>query len=331
MHPQNSDRNYFTGDYSLMDLSSGAEAHAFYFKFVHKMGLYQDPAHKDTFSKIFPQKLKWQGVGNFELSKGMASGAVWTTLMNTVLNAVFSTFGTFRAWLQAQGFIGSRLQYALYDTAMFDQFLKRTDYHGAFAGDDSVIAICGDHGYLDASIRQYTRSLGYILKFKNTRNSANADFLGCNPIRVVNVSTNSVVHTMAPQPHRFFNTFGWARVRPKHPREHAAGVAYGWNTALAHVPVYGQLTRVQMSDVDLAVCMKEWDEFSEGWRGYCSTLGRPTGALRANEDTYTDLARAWHVGVHVVQRLEQELATIASLPVYVGTPAAHAIMRGSAL
>lgn len=331
MHPQNSDRNYFTGDYSLMDLSSGAEAHAFYFNFVHKMGLYQDPAHKDTFSKIFPQKLTWQGVGKFELSKGMASGAVWTTLMNTVLNAVFSTFGTFRAWLQAQGFIGNRIYYALHDTALFDQFLKLTDYHGAFAGDDSVIAICGDHGYLDASIRQYTRSLGYILKFKNTRNSANADFLGCNPIRVVNISTNSVVHTMAPQPHRFFNTFGWARVRPKHPREHAAGVAYGWNTALAHVPVYGQLTRVQMSDVDLAVCKKEWDEFSESWRGYCSNLGRPTGALRANEDTYTDLARAWHVGVHVVQRLEQELATIASLPVYVGTPAAHAIMRGSAL
>ncbi len=82
-----------------MDNSHGAAAHAYFFKVMHKAGFFQHSQVREVFRRLFPQTCVWKGFGTAVVHKGMASGAVWTTLMNTILNAMMSQYAGHKAWV----------------------------------------------------------------------------------------------------------------------------------------------------------------------------------------------------------------------------------------
>jgi hypothetical protein len=308
-------------DATLYDLCHGPEAHAFFFKVMRKAGFFQTPEHAKVFSRMFPQTCKWQGLGTFVTLGGMASGAVWTTLMNTIINGLTTTYASHRA--SGAG--------ALHD------FLAASRYRAAYAGDDSATYGVGLLA-LESKVVSTLSSLGYIFKSTPAASLWRMGFLGCTPMACERWTEGrwAFAITMVPIPHRFLTTLGWALDEPADPRAHCAGVGLGWYASLGHVPGYGALVANmaaaggvtfgptgQVETVPEQVksacdaAFGSWAEFSAS--ANTSSLWRPT------PDSVSTLAMAWGVSTSVIAAFAADCAACTTFPSYLGTPSVHAV------
>lgn len=220
-----------SSDYTLMDNSHGADAHAWFFNVMRRAGFFRTKQHAAFWETIFPQTVKWPKVGTFVLEKGMASGAVWTTLLNTLLNGCQTLYSHHRAWADSHNTSVFALGSSLAD------FLFATGYRAIHSGDDGVAVGVGLRAGSPRAAA-IVKALGYKIKvdFSTT-------FLGCDPIPCERFCEGQWqrAYCMVPVPHRFLVTLGWALETPPDPKSYVAGVGVGWVPSLSHLPGYGPL------------------------------------------------------------------------------------------
>lgn len=319
-------------DYTLFDNSHGAEAHAFFFRLLRRAGFFNDPLFAEVWAQIFPQKVSWPGVGTFEVLKGMASGATWTTIMNTVLNALITTFIHHKA---RAGSTWARQRSAL------AAFVASARYSGTHSGDDGCalgLGLRSHASFLTAEQRRF----GYSVKVEFS-----TTFLGCDPIpcdRWTDTSGWQRAYLMVPQPHRELVTLGWSQKQPTHPTTYLSGVGLGWAPTQGHLPVYRHLVR-KMAACDGSLVGGPLSEtptivptaraaaacasYSGKWAEYSAAFSTRT-RWRCNCETLPALSRAWGVSENVILAADADMAEIAGFPCYIGTPAIHAIMASVA-
>jgi hypothetical protein len=324
--------SFISRDFTLFDMSHGADAHFFFFSVMRRAGYFKSHEQAEIFSHIFPQKVMWAGRGLFTLDKGMASGAVWTTLMNTLLNGLLTTYASHRAWAKTNPHWHHTL----------GRFFSETKYRATYAGDDSATM---GRGLLaqETQVLQVLRDLGYVVKSTSVPSVESMDFLGCQPIPCGRV-LSGVVHRamcMVPVPHRFLTTLGWALKPPSRPDLHCAGVGIGWLPSLSHIPGYGQLlvamarsagntvrfTPGATAVVDSYVpgqreCISD---LFDAWRDY-SASALSSGSWVFTPESTMALARAWRVSPDDLLAFDIEMSQLPAMPCYVGTPSLCKIM-----
>jgi hypothetical protein len=330
-------QDHISRDFTLFDNSHGPEAHAFFFNVMARAGFFRSEDHETTWANLFPQTVNWSGVGRFVVAKGMASGAVWTTLMNTLINGVLTLYSLHKAWAEAKRLVSWH--------GTLSAFLSDTNYRAAHAGDDGVV-IGRRLKCHEARAVKVISELGYSVKTEFS-----TDFLGCSPIpclRKVSAIGEpprwEEAYCMVPVPHRFLTTLGWALERPTHPAAHCAGVGLGWLGALSHIPGYGPLL------AGMASCNKSRVSFSPGESAQLLTLGRQDALARANftrgwaeyspslatkwnwavgPRTVSALCQAWHISAQTLAAFHSDMLSIPSFPCYIGTAAVHEVMSSS--
>lgn len=319
-------------DFTLMDNSHGADAHAFFFSVMRKAGFFQTRQHAEVWAGLFPQVVRWPGVGRFQVEKGMASGAVWTTIMNTLINGTTTLYTLHKTWAENHS-------KGAWWRSTLDEFLADTMYRAVHAGDDGTVVGRRLKELSSASLLKMT-TLGYKVKC-----DFNTSFLGCDPVPCLRLEGGQWVrrYCMVPVPHRFLNTLGWSLETPTHPARHVAGVGIGWLPSLSHLPGYGPLLRgmagangSQVSGpLGLTAELRTRREDAlasealfSSWREYSAAAG--TKAVWAcGPDTASALAMAWKVSLADVLAFDEDMCKIPSFPCYIGTASVHRVMAGS--
>jgi hypothetical protein len=321
-------------DFTLMDNSHGAAAHVFFYRVMRKAGFFCHSQVAEVFRRLFPQTCVWKGLGTVVVHKGMASGAVWTTLMNTLLNGLMSQFAGHKAW-SARSKIPFNPKTA-----------RVADYHGAtrivaaYQGDDSAtmgIGIAVDEPEICAVLAQ----LGYLVKSERVRTVWELGFLGCTPMHCYRRLANGEVVqaiSMVPMPHRFLTSLGWSLDAPADPALHCGAVGFGWYKALAHVPGYGPLLQ-SMAVAGGAVdnhegltpsrsMLETWNKLSAPWAEYCGSLGS-SASFFASPLTVATLAEGWRTSPDTVMAFHAQMCAVPSFPCLIGTAEVRAICLGS--
>lgn len=320
-----------SSDFTLMDNSHGPHMHALFFRILKRAGFFRTRQHLDAWVALFPQTVTWPSMGTFAINKGMASGAVWTTILNTLCNGLTSAYTYHKAWSAAKGLKDWHLS--------LQRFLDDTRYRGIHAGDDGVV--------LGRDLRQHSAAcvttmgqLGYRVKIE-----FGTTFLGCDPIPCLRRRGCEWVRAwcMVPVPHRFLVTLGWSIDTPSHPQRHVAGVGLGWLNSLSHLPGYGPLVAAMAAANSSQVCfrdgrtalvsasaedLKTSERLFQGWAEYSAA---PTSGAEwaCSASTLPALARAWRVDVQTVADFDRDMRSLPSFPVYIGTPATHRIIASS--
>jgi hypothetical protein len=314
-------------DFTLYDNSHGPEAHQLFFRVLHKAGFFRFQEAREIFANLFPQKVVWSGVGTFTVDKGMASGAVYTTLLNTLLNGLLSTYSLHRAHCGKDAVRCERVS----------DLVDKYGYSAIFAGDDSATL---GRGLVALNVQAVgvLKELGYTVKSQVAPSLFRLGFLGCTPCLCGRVTARGLERaiSMVPLPHRFLVTLGWALRAPAKVVDHCGAIGYAWNQALSHVPGYGPLTRAmavaggadpnqRLVEQDAGVRLAMRREFS-GWSEYSCALGS-TGFVQTQE-TVLSLADSWGVSPEVVLNFDRDLSSVGSFPCYIGTPSVFQVMAG---
>lgn len=321
-------------DFTLYDNSHGVRSHALFFYVLWRGRFFLAPEHREIFDKVFPAHITFDQFCII-LEHGLASGAVWTTLLNTILNALVSLYTTHQAFQQSFG------------PTTLAAFCQYTRYRGTYAGDDSAVMGRGLVG-LEPRALQVAKPLGFVIKSKCEDSVFRLAFLGATPAPCAKRVSGSWVEvwTMVSLPHRHLCTLGVMQVAPPNPFQHLAGVAFAWSRAQGHVPPYGALYRAIMERGGMTVRgplnetpfvkgplsagAERAVEEAAKWAEYCTTVAAVDGCqYRATASTLVAVCLAWEVSPDIVAVAEQQLRS-TPVPGNICTPEVLALCTGSA-
>lgn len=334
-----SNDSFIGRDFTLFDSMMGFEAHDYFFWVMRTAGFFRSPECITIFQKMFPQRVVWAGVGTFKCTSGMGSGAVYTYLMNSIINGCLTTFSAHRSWAERQGYD------VVDDTTWmytFLGFLSSTGYMETVSGDDSATVGRG-LAILEPRTKFFIEEFGHRVKCFVVPSLFHLGYLGRVPVpseRWVGGAWQRCM-TMAPIPQRFFNTFGYSIARVKKPGVHLGGVALGYCPSISHLPMYQEYLSVHLSTGEVSHCAlpghsikmirvsqavrKARDDLVRDWGEYCG--GSQAEVYRCAPDTLEKMSIALRVSVDTITSLARDFSNVPSLPCYVGTPAMHEIMR----
>lgn len=324
-------------DFTLFDNTHGQRSHRLFFKIMQKAGMFAAPEHRWIFEHLFPAHISFEEF-TLIVTGGMASGAVWTTLMNTIMNALVSIYSTYKAATQT---LALPQDFGLSDVMEMFQF------HGTYAGDDSAVM-----GYGIRSVEQrallFCRDLGFVVKSKSENSVFQLAFLGATPCPAAKLVSGAWVECwlMVSLPHRHLTTLGVMQEAQPDPLRHVAGVAFAWSRGQGHVPFYGALYREIMRAGGLETSGPRWvtprleSNFAaaheralrmcESWSEYCTTIACVSGVTyRSVEETLVALALAWETTPDTILYAEEQMRNLP-VPGSICTPEVVALCAGSA-